>query len=234
MQNFFEEIQNVGQISEGGADGQSSLNEQGKPLIEVLSSSENSEALESAPSEITASLRDNQEVMNDDNKRNKTITDKDIWTPHDNCPEKQNIRYTMPDFDYDQDVGTVSLVMHVKNIEIDSVVKIFSPDDQKQIHIRFVSMGSGCFPVHYSILLKFEEGCNIVPEDCTVDVSAENLVLVLAKAKLSWSWWDKFTAGVDENNLKVKFRCFVTFKSEMAFSITLTFHHGDIQIVLFC
>ena len=172
--------------------------------------------------------------MNDVNERNKNITDKDIWTPHDNCPDRQNIRYTMPSFDYDQDVGTLSLVLHVKNIEIDSVVKIFSPDDQKQIHIRFVSMGSGCFPVHYSILLKFEEGCNIVPEDCTVDVSAENLVLVLAKAKLSWSWWDKFTAGVDENNLKVKFRCFVTFKSEMAFSITLTFHHGDIQIVLFC
>ena len=234
VQNFFEEIWNVGQISEERADGQSSLNEQGNPLIEVLSSSKNSEASESAGSEITASLRDSQEVMNDVNERNKNITDKDIWTPHDNCPDRQNIRYTMPSFDYDQDVGTLSLVMHVKNIEIDSVVKIFSPDDQKQIHIRFVSMGSGCFPVHYSILLKFEEGCNIVPEDCTVDVSAENLVLVLAKAKLSWSWWDKFTAGVDENNLKVEFRCFVTFKSEMAFSITLTFHHGDIQIVLFC
>ena len=42
VQNFFEEIWNVGQISEERADGQSSLNEQGNPLIEVLSSSKNS------------------------------------------------------------------------------------------------------------------------------------------------------------------------------------------------
>ena len=210
VQNFFEEIRNVGQISEEGAVGQSSLNEPGKPLIEVLSSSENSAVSELAGGEITSSLGDNREIMNDGSEGNKNITDKDIWTPQDNCPEKQNIRYTMPSFDYDQDVGTVSLVMHVKNIEVDSVVKIFSPDDQKQIHIKFVSMGSGCFPIHYSILLKFEEGCNIVREDCTVDVSEENLVLVLAKAKLSWSWWDKFTAGVDENNLQVK--CFYLVK----------------------
>ena len=233
--NFFEEIRNVGQISEERADGQSSLSEQGKPLIEVLSSSETGEISELAGSEITASLGDKQEVIDqvtDDSERNKNINDKDIWSSQDNFPENQNVRYTMPNFDYDQDVGTVSLVMHVKNIETDSVVKIFSPGDQKQIRIKFVSMGSGCFPVHYSILLKFEEGCNIVPEDCTVDVSAENLVLVIAKAKLSWSWWDKFTAGVDENDMQVNFRCFVTVNSEMAFFTRYTTGHTNCTIKL--
>ena len=200
VQEFFNEIQNVDPNLERMNGDQVSTDAERKPLIEVLSSHENGETSELTGEEVITPV-ETKEAMNCE--RDGSSTDKDIWGDLSARPAGQKITYMLPEYDYDQDISTVSLVVHVKNIEVDSVVKMFSSDDPKQVKIKFLSMGSGCFPVYYSIFLQFEEGCNVTPQDCTVDVSVDNLVLILAKAKLSWSWWDKFEAGVDESHLEV-------------------------------
>ncbi len=190
---FFDEIRNVGkdplEIGESRKDETSGLNEEGKPLIEVIASKEDEESVD---------VEDASTTPSENNKDN-------VWTENEVSSSKQapKVTYVLPEYEYDQDIDTVTLVIHVKNVETDTVTKSFPESDQKQVQITFVSMGSGCFPVHYSIFLKFDDGCKIDPEGCNVDVSADNVVVVLNKTKLSWSWWDRFEVGLDANNLEV-------------------------------
>lgn len=207
IHDFFQEIHSVGKLSDDVSKPEPGFSSEGKPLIEVLSSTESNNKAESQNQECQVSEQEMEEQVLLEQKKNDV--NKDIWrTEEESMSGKMSC--IMPEFDYDQDLGTVSLVLRVKNVDKDSVVKTFPFGDQKQIQVKFVSVGSGLCPLYYSLFLRFEEGCNIIPEACSVDVSADNLVLVLAKAKLSWSWWDKFEAGVDENGLEVRkfLQCF--------------------------
>lgn len=201
VDSFFDEMRHISS-TDGEVNGHhvNESKDEGKPLIEVLSST--STVLPDGEM-MRSSTEHNGTNSNDEVIENGRDMNKDIWSSETTNPGSQKVSYTMPDYEYDQDVGTVSFVIEVKNVQTDSIVKNFPCGDQKQINLKFVSMGSGCFPIHYSIFLKFEEGCNIIPEHCTVDVSADNVVMILAKAKLSWSWWEKFEVGVDESDLQV-------------------------------
>ena len=106
-----------------------------------------------------------------------------------------------PQYDYHQDDETVSFVLHVKNISRDSIQKSFSPD-RASCHVRFSSIGSGCFPVQYSFYVTFPEQCRV--ETGRVEVSEVNAVLVLVKSDESLGLWDSLRAGHSENQLEVR------------------------------
>ena len=195
-QNPFKENCNKGKIDGQVLDNQQPhINEEEKLLVEVSSCTSDSQPPVLIGEE---SPRTSENLENAVKKGNTNV-----WLPENDSRKVNKISYMLPDYEYDQDIGTVNLVMHVKNVEMESIVKSFPLDDQKQIRLKFFSMGSGRFPIHYSIFIRFEEGCNIIPEGCRVDISADNVVLVLSKSKLSWSWWDKFEVGLDENSLQV-------------------------------
>lgn len=111
------------------------------------------------------------------------------------------VTYNSPDYDYNQDTETITFVFHVKNVKDDSVCRSFpSPS---LCEIRFVSLGSGGFPMHYKFYVEFDDDCQIVPEHSMVDISEKNLTLTLLKHKDRRTLWDKFMAGLDENSVEV-------------------------------
>ena len=111
------------------------------------------------------------------------------------------ISYNLPDFDFNQDQETVTFVFHVRNVGDDSVCKSFPCPGSCEI--KFVSVGSGGFPMHYRFFCSFGGDCKLVAEHCTVDISDRNMTFTLLKQKDSRTMWNKFRAGVDEDSLEV-------------------------------
>jgi dynein assembly factor 2 len=114
---------------------------------------------------------------------------------------KTKISYNLPEYDFNQDQETITFVFHVRNISDDSVCKSFPCPGSCEI--KFVSIGSGGFPMHYRFLSSFGEDCKLVAEHCTVDISDRNLTFTLLKQKDSRTMWNKFFAGADEENMEV-------------------------------
>ena len=108
------------------------------------------------------------------------------------------VAYAFPEFDFNQDSETVTFIFHVRNVNEDTVSKTFP--EVGICRIRFASLGSGGFPMHYSFCVKFDENCQLVPEYCTVDVSDRNISLILLKAKGNRFLWDRCMVGLDENS----------------------------------
>nr|KAG5711879.1 hypothetical protein BaRGS_026320 [Batillaria attramentaria] len=111
------------------------------------------------------------------------------------------ISFTLPEFTYTQDAETVSFVLKVKSVTMESVQKTFP--SATEVQLRCTSKGSGGFPIHYSLCLKFADGCKIAGDHCSVDVTADNMVLLLLKDRSSRGLWDRFWAGLDLDQLKV-------------------------------
>lgn len=73
----------------------------------------------------------------------------------------------------------------------------------------FRSVGSGHFPMHYSLAVRFPAGCVLERDLVDVDVSARNAVLVLHKASGCAGSWPQFWSGsspeeVAEDTAEVK------------------------------
>ena len=108
------------------------------------------------------------------------------------------VAYAFPEFDVNQDSETVTFIFHVRNVNEETVSKTFPEDGV--CRIRFASLGSGGFPMHYSFCVKFDDSCQLVPEYCTIDVSDRNISMILLKAKGSRTLWDRCMLGLDENS----------------------------------
>ncbi|KAH9500129.1 Protein kintoun [Bulinus truncatus] len=130
-----------------------------------------------------------------DAKENGTEMNIDGWFPHD-------VKWVLPEYQFSQDIDTVSFVIKVKSVEENSA-KLSFPQSTIAV-IKFVSYGAGCFPVYYRLFIKFSDGCCISSEHSSVDVSNENLVFIILKEKGSRGLWDTFEIGVDETKLEVR------------------------------
>ena len=164
-----------------------------KPLIEVLSNGTDEDSAEPQQNGTT----EGKDVASTTNGVDTSDSDdKQVFTPH--------VAYTLPDFSFTQDNETVSFVLKVKNVAEDSIKRTSpSPNEMKLV---CVSRGEGGFPLHFSLFLRFAESCQVAPEHCSVDVTADNVVLLLLKERKSRGLWDRFWAGLDTDNLEVNFR----------------------------
>ena len=113
-----------------------------------------------------------------------------------------NVKWCLPDYQFCQDNETVSFVIKVQSVEEDWIQTRF-PTETTAV-IKFMSMGSGCFPSYYSLYLEFPSGCEVSKEHCTIDTSIDNLVFVILKGKNSRGLWDSFKVGVNETDAEVR------------------------------
>lgn len=112
------------------------------------------------------------------------------------------VSYNFPEYEFSQDTETVTFIIRVRNIKEETVCKAFPGPDACEI--KFMSVGSGGYPMHYRVYVRFEENCKIVPEHCTTDVSDKNMVVTLLKGRESRTQWNKLYVGVDGNSLEEK------------------------------
>ena len=159
------------------------------PLIEVIGEKVNG-----------VTLNGHSEQASTENSTAKNEGSLDTPKVHTKFPE--DVKWQLPDYQFSQDNETVTFVLKVHNAENSSVDMNFSKSSA--VGLRFLSVGAGLFPVYYSLCVEFPAGCNISSDHSTVDVSNENLVLLLLKDKTSRGIWDSFKAGKDINHLEVR------------------------------
>ena len=162
------------------------------PLIQVLSSTANRDETSHKP--LT-----NGHVNHSDPPPPK---DKDIWTEQELDPNftQPAITYKMPNYVANQDQETSTFILSVKNAQRDSMSKTFG---NNSVQLRFVSVGSGGYPMHYSFMVKFEDDFLIDTTACDVSMSEDNVVMILGKTSESAGIWDKFLVGTDVDHLQV-------------------------------
>ncbi len=56
----------------------------------------------------------------------------------------------------------------------------------------------------WCILLKFLEYCHLDPDQCSIDVEEDRVVLLLQKTEDSLGLWNKFFVGSSEKSLEVR------------------------------
>ncbi|KAK6181059.1 hypothetical protein SNE40_008997 [Patella caerulea] len=166
--------------------GEDIINTEDKPLIEVLETSENNSSTSSAAAGLSQS---DGTVVEEENKSSQHQS-------------SSSILYNKPEFTFTQDEETINFVINVKNVSLETVSKSFP--GSSSIQLKFVSLGSGCFPMHYSLFLQFPDGCDIASDHCSVDVTDSNLVLLILKRKSCRTLWNSFKAGVDGSSLEDK------------------------------
>ncbi|XP_076442629.1 protein kintoun-like [Babylonia areolata] len=181
-------------ISSGSVNQKNILPE--KPLIEVLSD------------RTDPSVEDDEPMLQKDTQPQEQKND---GGEHLTCPGSvsngdsgklfsPSVSYSLPDFSFTQDTETISFVLKVKNVA-ENFTKEISPSSN-EVDFVCTSQGEGGFPMHFRIFLRFAESCKVVPEHCTVDVTTENVVLLLLKDRSSRGLWDQFWAGLHSDNLE--------------------------------
>ncbi|KAK3092833.1 hypothetical protein FSP39_007728 [Pinctada imbricata] len=109
------------------------------------------------------------------------------------------IDYSYPQFMSNQDENTVSLAITVKSICQESVKRTYP--NAHTIDLKFYTLGDGGFPIHYSLVVDFGPGNDIVPEETSVEFDDIGMVTVLLKDKECRSLWSKFQAGISSKTL---------------------------------
>lgn len=87
-----------------------------------------------------------------------------------------NLIYNIPEYTFHLYDNILTFTLKVKNVHDDTIVKKF--DESKQtIQIKFVSISSGFYPVHYALLIRLNDGCTIDIDNVTIEPWDNNMVL---------------------------------------------------------
>lgn len=175
-------------VSVDNKDAENKIISNDNPLIEVLSET----VCEEDSIDVISISPQNDE--NDDAEDLSAVYSVESLNDSPTATKKKSVG-CFPDFTYNQDDETVTYIFPIKNVLADSVSKYFRSTDS--CWVKFVSMGSGGFPINYSFCATFPQRCLLVPEECSVDVSSANVVLLLLKDRSCRYLWDVFTAGVN-------------------------------------
>lgn len=82
--------------------------------------------------------------------------------------------YNLPDHTCHLYDNILAFTLHVKNVNENSIEKTFS---DTMLQIKFTSISSGFYPVHYAIFLKLLAGAQIDAENVSVETWDNNVVL---------------------------------------------------------
>jgi dynein assembly factor 2 len=154
-----------------------------KPLIEVLSDDY----------EATAKSEEPVEHESESDPQAASIT------PH----SEPEIMYTLPNYDFHQDDETVSFILHAGRVDR-STLKLSYPVCHA-FQLEMSSVGTGGFPIHYRLHVRFPETCVLEIENCRADVDVHNVVVILVKSDNAVGLWEEFEAGPNEDALQVGF-----------------------------
>lgn len=144
----------------------------------------------------------NQDAEKMDSEVKKTLNGHVINSDPDKININDNVKWLFPEYEISQDAETISLVLKVQCIEQRSVSLSF-PERTQIVQIKFMSIGAGCFPSYYKLHLEFCGEHHLSEDHSNIDISNDNLVLLLLKDKAARGLWDFFSIGLDKDNLEV-------------------------------
>ncbi|XP_067012412.2 protein kintoun [Anabrus simplex] len=113
-----------------------------------------------------------------------------------------NRHYSLPPYICDINNNVIKLTFQIKNVDPTSVGHIFFGNSSCGIHIRFSSMGSGYFPLHYAFCVRFPSDFKI-SESKKVDIETlDNYVSVQFELEPCDTLLTEYFVGVTEESLE--------------------------------
>lgn len=114
----------------------------------------------------------------------------------------ENLHYALPEFTCHIFENNVAFTLNIKNVSEDSIEKTYD-EAGSFVHIKFVSISSGYFPLHYAFYLRLPDH-SIVTESITVEAWDNNVILQFPY-KPSDRIIEYYLFGVNENDLSMKY-----------------------------
>lgn len=108
-----------------------------------------------------------------------------------------NIEYVLPNFTFNQIDDIIAFTLHVKNVDASTIV-IDRRDLLNIAHIKFSSIGSGFFPIHYSFCVKFPSQYTSIFREITAEAWDNNVIFQFELNNYEFS---SYEVGIDDKNL---------------------------------
>lgn len=108
-----------------------------------------------------------------------------------------NVEYILPNFTFNQIDDIIAFTLHVKNVDASSIV-IDRKDLLNIAHIKFSSIGSGFFPIHYSFCVKFPSQTTSIFREITAEAWDNNVIFQFELNNYDFS---SYEIGIEEKNL---------------------------------
>lgn len=108
------------------------------------------------------------------------------------CP---NISYTLPKFTFNHDKNIITFKLNVENVQPDS---ISMQNDNKSFKLKFTSIGTGYFPVHYAFY--FSTQFAMIVSTPRAETSDTNLIIQIELDSVDSI--EFYEAGLNKNNCK--------------------------------
>ena len=110
-----------------------------------------------------------------------------------------NIKYSIPAFTCNMYDNILAITIHVKNVDSESICHK-SLEGNSGIHVLLTSVGTGFFPVYYSICIKISED-SIDPNSLKVEPWDNNVIITVALKSADFS---RYYVGLDEEFMEAK------------------------------
>jgi len=145
------------------------------------------------------------EIQRDETELPEITSDEPYWTINMNKNKFLNpdVDYLFPAFTCSVVDSLVAFTLHVKNAAPESIEYCFLCEDCCGIHLRFMSIRSYDFPIHYAFCLKFPSPVSICNESFSAE-AWDNNVIVQMQLKSCDTNVMEYYAGVN-SNLMVKY-----------------------------
>ncbi|XP_039291933.1 protein kintoun-like [Nilaparvata lugens] len=89
-----------------------------------------------------------------------------------------DIAYSLPSYKCNNVDNLLAFTFHVKNVEPESVDHVFL-ERSCGVHLKFKSMGAGCFPSHYAFCVKFPGELSVDSDSLSIEVWDNNVIAQL-------------------------------------------------------
>nr|CAD7575905.1 unnamed protein product [Timema californicum] len=110
-----------------------------------------------------------------------------------------DIHYSLPNFTCNVVDDTIAYILHVKNVEASSVEHRLL-QESRGAHFKFMSVGSGFFPIHHSFCIKLPPNISFHEDGLSVE-TWDNNVIVQIQLDLHDTLFTEYFAGISEDSL---------------------------------
>ncbi|OXU22598.1 hypothetical protein TSAR_009727 [Trichomalopsis sarcophagae] len=111
-----------------------------------------------------------------------------------------NVKYSLPAFTCNLYDNVLAVTVHAKNVDSESINHRML-ENNAGLHILLSSIGTGFFPIYYSLCLKIEKDA-VIPDTLTVE-PWDNNVVISVKIKNAETM-SRYFAGMDERFMEAK------------------------------
>lgn len=115
---------------------------------------------------------------------------------------EDDIQYSLPEFTSHVFDDTIAFTLHVKKVDSESLKKLID-EDEKTVHVKFMSISPSFYQVHYAFMLKLPVNA-IQKDSVSIEVWDNNVILKVPfdNCDNECSW---YMYGTSQNELQKKF-----------------------------